>query len=179
MPRHSIPNQLSRHIKQFVHTGNLDDIERTLLAVHNLLTRNQKFKLDFDAPEDLTFSFLPKNVTLGNETFNATKIELKFEPQIPLSTSLISRAYPFQDQTPSEIRKQKIWIVIFLYDLLQQFGVDLEMNEKLLRDSQANVTPRALAQLLKKHHHVDKTDPPRWYKEMKKLLPILRAGMTD
>ena len=174
-----LPTQVHRHIKQFVHTGNLNDIEQTILAIHNLISRNKKFVLEFDTLEDLRFSFRPKLVDLGNMIANNAKIEFEFDPEDPQSTTIISRAYPFMDQTDEEIVEQKKWIVFFLYDLLQQFSVDLEFssNEKIIADSNANLTRNALTRLFQPRRNKENT--PRWYKEMKKLLPLIRAGIQS
>lgn len=58
--------------------------------------------------------------------------------------------------------------ILLFYDLLQQFGIDLDSNEKLLGDSNANLTRNALTQLFRTRRS-NLTNSPRWYKEMKRL----------
>lgn len=180
MSKDKIPTELNRHIRQFVHAGDLRTIEQTILAIHNLISRNKKFVLEFDAVEDLKFSFTPKYLRVNdNEVINTTKIELDFDPHHTQSVSIIGRAFPFSHQTEDEIGEQKKWIVFFLYDLLQQFDVDLEYqsNAKLIAGSNANLTRNALAELFWTRRTVNQAHTPRWYKEMKKLIPLIRAGM--
>jgi len=172
-----VPTQVHKHIRQFVHTDDLNDIEETILAIENLLSRNKKFVLDFNSLEDLKFTFRPRMVNFGHDVMNATMIELRYEPEIPLSLSIIGKAYPFQDQSANEIREQKKWLVFFLYDLLQQFGVDPEVNEALLASSNANLTRKAFAQLLRSRRTINKADAPRWFKEFSRLIPHIRTNM--
>jgi len=174
-----VPTQVHKHIRQFVYTDDLNDIEQTILAIENLLSRNKKFVVEFNALEDIKFTFRPRMVNLTHEPINATMIELRFEPQIPLSLSIIGKAYPFQEQSANQIREQKKWLVFLLYDLLQQFGVDPEMNEALLASSNANLTRKAFAQLLRSRRTINKADAPRWYKELSRLIPLIRASMNE
>ena len=174
-----VPHQLDRNILQYVHVGNLTDIEQTILAVENLISRDKKFVLDFDSIEDLKFVFKPKFSVHGHDTWNVSMIQLQFEPGDVQSLSIIGKAYPFLYQTPEQIQEQKKWIVFFIYDLLQQYNADPDLNHKLFTTSNANLTRNAFAQLLRTRRMMDKAHAPRWYREMKKLLPTIRSAMDE
>jgi hypothetical protein len=173
-----LPTQITRYVKQFVHTGDQNDIEQIILAIENLISRDKKFVLTLNQEEEFTFSFLPKKTTLGNEIIHTTKIELFFDPSDPDAASIKSHVFPFEDKPPDEIKKSKKWIVFFIYDLIQQFGIDLEWYShiKIIRTANAHLTPKTFAQLLKTCRTTPKQQIPRWYLEYNKLLNFIRVS---
>ena len=173
-----LPSQLNTYIKDYVYTGQQSDIEQIIFAIENLISRNKKFVLTFDQGEEFTFSFLPKRITLSNKILDTTKIDLFFDSSDADAVSIQSYVFPFQDRSDEEIKEQKKWIVFFIYDLIQQFGIDLEWdsNKKILRTSNAYLTRKAFAQLLKSCRTASKENIPRWYVEYKKIVRFIRAS---
>lgn len=180
---HTLPTQIGRQIKKFVHKGNQNDIEQIILAIENLISRNKKFILTLDQGEEFRFSFLPKKPKiLGDGTeMNGTKIDLYFNPYDVDVASIHSFAYPFLKKSKEEIEDQKKWIVFLIYDILQQFGVSLDWdsNENIIRTANANIGQKAFSDLLKSRRTAYKESIPRWYSGFKKLLHLIRASESE
>lgn len=170
----SVPDQISRHIRGFVSTGSLGDVEHAILAVQNLLFRSRRFVLEFDQDEDIRFVFRPRVA----DGVDVMIIELQYDPPDAQTASITLRAYPFQYQTGEQIEEQKRWILFLIYDLLQQFGVDFEYdsNARILAMANANLTRRALTAMFRR---LRQSNAPQWYKDFRKVIPIIRGRIAS